>query len=238
MGSVPNVPFWLFLPCWQYETGAPKQEFVAKTCYFASILITMTPYESTRNRREALASMLTDPSDDVRTAAAEALERLEWIGSLTEVLGALSKGNRWTKIKALYALGKIGGDDVLPALLYCATRPEEDIKSVAIEILGNLANPRALPLLLERLKDPSPAIRAKAIAALGNFCNPTVIDALLPFLDSGDGLLDAEAITALARIGAGSLESRFIELLRSPHPQTREAAAHALGSLRIKRESS
>ena len=60
-----------------------------------------------------------------------------------------------------------------------------------------------------------------------------IIDALLPFLAAGDGLLDTEAIASLARIGNGSLETRFIELLRSPHAQTREAAAHALGELRI-----
>jgi HEAT repeat protein len=134
----------------------------------------------------------------------------------------------------LYALGKIGGDEVLSPLLYCAARPEEDIKSVAIDILGMLANPRALPILEERLKDPSPAIRAKAIAALGNFRNPSLVPELLPFLDSNDGLLDAEAVTALARIGDSSLEDRFLDLLRSPHPQTRQAVALALGVLRIK----
>jgi HEAT repeat protein len=218
--------------------SATGKEIVAKSYHFASILIDMKPLDSTRNRRDALAAMLTDPCEEVRTAAAEALERLEGIGSLPEVLDALKNGGLGTKIKALYALGKIGGEEVLPALLYCAARPEEDIKSVAVEVLGNLANPRTLPVLLERLKEPNPAIRAKAIAALGNFRNPSLIDELVPFLDSGDGLLDAEAVTALARIGDGSLETRFIELLRSPHPQTREAAAHALGELRIMRASS
>jgi HEAT repeat protein len=103
-----------------------------------------------------------------------------------------------------------------------------------VEILGMLADPRALSILVERLKEPSPAIRAKAIAALGNFRSPSLVAELLPFLDTNDGLLDAEAVSALARIGDSSLETRFIELLRSPHPQTRQAAALALGVLRIK----
>jgi HEAT repeat protein len=193
----------------------------------------MIIFESTRNRREVLTAMLNDPCEEVRTAAAESLERLEGIGNLSEIFDALKKGSLGTKIKALYALNRIGGDEVLPAVLYCATRPEEDIKSVAVEILGNLANPRAVPVLLECLKETNPAIQAKAIAALGNFKDPSIIDALLPFLDAGDGLLDTEAIASLARIGNGSLETRFIELLNSPHTQTREAAAHALGELRI-----
>jgi len=38
---------------------------------------------------------------------------------------------------------------------------------------------------------------------------------------------------SLARIGDGSFEAKFIELLRSPHMRTREAAALALGRLRV-----
>lgn len=194
----------------------------------------MNSFESTRRRREALVALLSDPVEDVRVAAAESLEYLEGIGNLAEVLNTLKKGDLGTKIKALYALGKIGGEEVLPALLYCAARPEEDIRSVAVEILGRLAFPRALPLLLERLEDQSAAVKAKAIAALGNYRDPSLVAKLVPFLEAGDGLLDAEAITALSRLGKSNLEAKFMELLRSPHPQTREAAALALGKLPVK----
>jgi HEAT repeat protein len=194
----------------------------------------MNSLESTRRRREALTTLLTDPVEDVRIAASEALEGLEGIGNLTEILDALKKGDIGTKIKALYALGKIGGDEVVPALLYCAARPEEDIKSVAVEILGRLAPPRAFPVIVERLKDPSPAIQAKAIAALGNFKEQSVVALLVPFLDAGDGLLDAEAITSLAMVGKSNLEVKFMEMLKSPHPQTREAAALALAKLPVR----
>ena len=61
----------------------------------------MQPFDSTLKRREALVALLTDPSEDVRTAAAESLERLEGIGNLSEVLEALKKGDLGTKIKAL-----------------------------------------------------------------------------------------------------------------------------------------
>jgi HEAT repeat protein len=57
---------------------------------------------------------------------------------------------------------------------------------------------------------------------------------LVPFLDAGDGLLDAEAVTSLARLGKANLETKFIDLLKSPHPQTREAAALALAKLPVK----
>jgi HEAT repeat protein len=105
----------------------------------------MTPFESTKKRRDALSALLTDPCEEVRTAAAEALERLEGIGSLSEVLEALKKGDLGTRVRCLYALGRIGGEEVLPALLYCASRPEEDIRSVAVEVLGDLSFPARWP---------------------------------------------------------------------------------------------
>jgi len=60
-----------------------------------------------------------------------------------------------------------------------------------------------------------------------------LVTAILPFLEAGDGLLDAEAACTLGHIGDGILESKIMELLRSPHQHTREAAALALGTLRI-----
>lgn len=190
-------------------------------------------YDSTLRRREALVTLLTDPCEEVRIAASEAIERLEGVGSLAEVLETLKKGNMGAKVKALYALGRIGGEEVLPPLVYCASRPEDDIRSVAVEMLGVLALPGAIPTIRERLADPVPAIRAKAIAALGSFNDPSLAPLLIPFLDAGDGFLDAEAALSLSRIGGGKLEAKFIELLRSPHPRTREAAATALGRLKV-----
>jgi len=86
---------------------------------------------------------------------------------------------------------------------------------------------------MESLKDQNPTIQAKTIAALKNFKNPALIPALQPFLAAGDGLLDAEAASTLGHIADGTFETKIMELLRSPHPRTREAAAQALGILPV-----
>ena len=127
----------------------------------------------------------------------------------------------------------VGGEGALPALLYCIARPEEDIRSAAIEVLGRLGYPGAMGPLVEKLKDPSPAIQSQVIAALGNFRDLSLIPLLVPFLDAGDGLLDAEAVRALGKIGAADCEEKFISLLESPHTVTRQAAALALGELPV-----
>ena len=182
-------------------------------------------------RREAIIPLLKDGSDDVRLAAARALEALEAAQSLEELLTRLKEGDRGAKIGAIYALGRLGGEKVLPILLYCAARPEEDIKCAAVKVLGELAHPQALALLVEKLRDPLVSVRAVAIEALSHYRVAALVPRLLPFLKEGDGLLDAEAALALGRIGDATLEEPLLQLFNSPHPRTRSAAVTALSQL-------
>jgi HEAT repeat protein len=195
--------------------------------------------ETVRRRIGALQPLLRDERPEVRSAAAEAIERLEGISTLDEILLSLKKGDRGTRIKALYSLGVIGGERVLPPLVYCARRPEDDIRSVAVEVLGSLALPSALPVLLERLDDRVEAIQARAIAALGNFApTPELYERLRPFLEADDGSREAAAALALARLGDQSSGERIEALLASAHPSTRQAAATALSLLPVNAQRS
>ena len=183
-------------------------------------------------RRKALIPLLNDSESSVRNAAAAALEKLEGLQGLDALLEQLKKGNMAEKVRAIYALGETGGERVIKPLVYCASRPEVDLKGAAIDVLGNLAELSTLPILLSSLRDGNSGIRARAIRAIGNFQDPSTVAALVPFLDAGDGLTDVEAILALCKIGDKSLEDRFVKLTGSPVPATREAAATALGVCR------
>jgi len=185
-----------------------------------------------RERIQALQALLKDAAPEVRAAAAQAIERLEGISSLDEILLSLKKGDVGTKIRAIYALGKIGDERVVAPLVYCAGRPEEGIRSVAVEVLGTLAHPAVLPVLLERLDDSVPAIRARAIAALANFpASQELFSRLQAFLSADDGSLEAEAALSLARLGDLASADRIEALLSSSHASTRQAAATALSLL-------
>jgi HEAT repeat protein len=183
-------------------------------------------------RREALIPLLNDSESSVRSAAAAALEKLEGLQGIDALLEQLKKGNLAEKVRAIYALGETGSERAIKPLVYCASRPEVDLKGAAIDALGNLAEPSTLPILLNCLKDENSGIRARAIKAVGNFQNPSTAAALVPFLDTGDGLTDVEAILALCKIGDKSLEDKFVKLTGSPVAVTREAAATALGCLK------
>jgi HEAT repeat protein len=148
------------------------------------------------------------------------------------ILEQLKKGTLVEKVRAIYALGETGGEKALAPLVYCASRPEEDLKGAAIDALGTLAQRSTMPTLLEKLKDENSGIRARAIRALGNFRETSLAPHLLPFLAAGDGLTDVEAALALARTGDPSLEGPLMKLAHSPLAPSRAAAATALGLLR------
>lgn len=188
--------------------------------------------DKVRSRIELLRLLLKDPVPEVRTAAAEAIEKLEATSSVDEILAALKTGTMGAKISAIYALGEIGGEKVLLPLVYCARRPEVGIRSVAAAVLGKMALPAALPIMVELLDDASSTVQARAIAGLRNFqVTADILNKLRPFLNASDGVLEAEAAITLACFKDLYSLSPIQELLKSPHASARQAAATALGRM-------
>lgn len=176
--------------------------------------------------------LLKDPDPEVRSTVARAIERLEGSSALEEILQMLKKGDTGAKIRAIHALGEIGGDKVFAPLAYCSRRPEDGIRAAAVEVLGKITTPAVLPILLERLDDVNSAIQVRAIEALANFPpSPEVVERLRPFLENQDGTLEAEAAVTLARLGDIQSVDRITALLASPQATTRQAAATALSLL-------
>ena len=185
--------------------------------------------EDIRSRIDSLRPLLKDPAAGVRTAAAEAIEKLEATGGIDEILATLKTGNMAARIGAIYALGEIGGEKVLPPLVYCARRPETDIRSVAVAVLGKLALPSVHTILVELLGDENSTVQGRAIAALRNFPGtPEIITKLRPFLGASDGVLEAEAALTLAMLKDRNSLGQIQGLLTSDHASTRQAAATAL----------
>lgn len=185
--------------------------------------------EKVRSRIDALRPLLKDPVPGVRIAAAAAIEKLEATSSIDDILAVLKTGNMGARIGAIYALGEIGGEKVLPPLVYCARRPEVDIRSAAVAVLGKMVYPPVFSILTELLDDESPTVQGRAIAALRNFpVTPDILSRLRPFLDASDGVLEAEAAVTLAGFNDQYSLSQIRGLLTSPNASTRQAAATAL----------
>ncbi|MSN25999.1 MAG: HEAT repeat domain-containing protein [Geobacter sp.] len=185
--------------------------------------------EKVRKRINILRALLKDTAPGVRNAAAQAIEKLEGISSFEEILQALKTGDTGIRVGAIYALGEIGGEKVLPPVLYCATRPEVDIRSAAVEVLGNLRIPAAVPMLVERLDDQHEAVQARAICALRSYpASSEILQKLRTFLEAGNGSLEAEAAITLACLNDFISLDSICNLLSSNHASTRQAAATAI----------
>lgn len=188
--------------------------------------------ENVRSRIDALRPLLKDLVPGVRIAAAEAIERLEAVSGVDEILATLKTGDMGARIGAIYALGEIGGEKVLPPLVYCARRPEVDIRSAAAAVLGKLALPASLPVLVDLLDDNNSTVQGRTIAALSHFpATPGILEKLRTFLNANDGILEAEAALTLAVLKDHSSVSRIQGLLTSSHASTRQTAATALSIL-------
>jgi HEAT repeat protein len=185
-----------------------------------------------RTRIDKLRPLLKDPVTDVRIAAAEAIEKLEALNSLNDILALLKNGDTGARVGAIHALGEIGGAKVLPPLVYCARRPEVDIRSAAVAVLGKLALPEAMPVLAELLDDSDPTVQGRAITALRNFqVTPSICDKVRLFLQASDGVLEAEAALTMAELGDIVSLSQIQALLTSHYASTRQAAATALSRM-------
>lgn len=185
--------------------------------------------ENVRLRINALRPLLKDPVPEVRSAAAEAIEKLETTGTFSGIIATLKTGDMGARIGAIYALGEIGGEKVLPPLVYCARRPEVDIRSAAAAALGKLVLPEAFKVLVELLGDENTAVQGRAIAALRNYpLSAGILIKLRPFLSASDGVLEAEAALTLAVLNDQDSLAQIRELLISQHASTRQSAAAAL----------
>lgn len=185
--------------------------------------------ENVRLRINALRPLLKDPVPEVRTAAAEAIEKLETTGTFSGIIATLKTGDMGARIGAIYALGEIGGEKVLPPLVYCARRPEVDIRSAAAAALGKLVLPEAFTTLVELLGDENTTVQGRAIAALRNYpLSAGILIKLRPFLNASDGVLEAEAALTLAVLNDQDSLAQIRELLISQYASTRQAAAAAL----------
>lgn len=188
--------------------------------------------DKARIRINALRPLLKDPVAEVRTAVAEAIERLEAISSVDDILATLKSGDMGARVGAIFALGEIGGERVLPPLVYCARRPEVDLRSAAVAVLGKLALPAALPTLVELLDDEDSTVRSRVITALKSFTlTGEIIDKLRTFLNADDGCIEAEAALTLTALKDINSLNRLHELLKSPHASTRQAAAVAFSHM-------
>jgi len=215
------------------QTGVPgvRVAVFRRNCSLGAVLVREDAMQS--ERWQALKKMLQDEDPQVREAAAQALERLETLLSVEEVIAAMGEGPRGRRIQAIFAAEQIDSVKVLPALLAQLEDPDEDIRVAAVQVLGRKKHPKTLGELVKRLKDPSPSVRFYAAEALGEFGDKRLVPYLAQLLKGRDLNLACCAAMALGRIAAGEAQPALMAALGDERPELRAAAARALGMLRL-----
>ena len=86
--------------------------------------------------REALTDALQDADAEVRRVAAAALERLESLADLQRLTRVLEAGTPPQALRALSALGELGGPRALSAVVAALRSPLREVRAAAVKILG------------------------------------------------------------------------------------------------------
>lgn len=116
----------------------------------------------------SLIEALGDEDSWVRYFAARSLGRLN-VAESAEALARLARNDKanHVRIAAVEALGSVGGETAVAAVIPLLKSSEPDVVRVAIAALGRMENPAARPPLLEALQSPDAEVRAAAAEALG-----------------------------------------------------------------------
>jgi HEAT repeat protein len=189
---------------------------------------------SLEQRRNLLIELLSDPEEEVRAAAAEALERLESFQDLAQIVEDLASDKRGQRIKAIFAMEYVKSADVFPHLITLLKDPDPDIRSAAIQILGVKAHPKSLNNLVKHLKDPSPAVRVHTAEALGHFSDVRLVPYLVSLLKDDDEQLVISAARSLGSIGSPESVGPLTQLTKDDRANVRLAAVKALSELPLK----
>ena len=177
-----------------------------------------------------LVAALNDEDTYVRSRAALALAA---IGKPAEemLIATLSTGCERVRWGAALALGRIGGDDAVGALIGLFSDPDDDVRRRAVSALGD-AGEAAIPALLEAIQTGGPYVREGVTAALSRIGRPAISALASALCTDNDPRVRLGATLALGRIGGPAAADILIEALEDEDEDVRRTAKEALRGIR------
>lgn len=181
-------------------------------------------------RCRALRKLLQDPQSEVQQAAAAALEKIEAIGDLEQLLDRLQHGERSERIAAAFALERVSAAKIYPPLLAALKSDDPDLRLVVVQVLGAKKHPKTIGALLSLLDDPESGIQAEVARVLAGFADRRLPEYLAPLLTRQEQVALA-AVEALGILAFPEGEAPLLDALRDERVAVRCKAAEALGKL-------
>ncbi|MBI3744666.1 MAG: HEAT repeat domain-containing protein [Chloroflexi bacterium] len=161
-----------------------------------------------------LQQLQSDPSENVRAAAAQALGRFALLAEIGKLLPR--DANRV-------------GDALLDA--FDNADEATEVRRRALEAVSSMTLPRVLEIIREAYEDEEPMLKASAIYAMGHTCDRQWLPTLLIELENIDSELRYEAAGALGELGEEEAIVHLVPLIHDSDSQVRAATLHALGAI-------
>lgn len=194
----------------------------------------------------------SDPNEDVRAVAADALGRfvlLAEYGRLTQdqlvelIHEALLATIRNTsesvlvRSRALEALA-YWSQDVMRGVIAAAYLEEDArMRASAVSAMGRSADKYWRKTAAGELESPEPRMRFEAARAAGELEDRTAVPRLIELLEDSDREVQGAAITALGQVGGKSAREALLAAASSEDEATRSLADEALQELEFARGS-
>ena len=181
---------------------------------------------------EALITLVQSSNDKDRFWAIQGIREMgseKAIGVLVQVLR--ENKDRTFRTEASEALGSIGSEQAVQALVEALDDQSESVRSNATYALGSIGSEKAVPALIAAMKSPDENVRGLAVGALGSISSEEAVQTLIEALKDQDKCVRSNAVRALGVIGSEEALQGLIEILKDADKSFRRRAVGALGSI-------
>jgi HEAT repeat protein len=150
---------------------------------------------------------------------------------IEHLIQALSDNERFVRMNAAIALGKIGEEKAIEVLAKTLNDKSELVRMNAAIALGKIGKEEAIEVLAKTLHDESIDYRLTIIEILCKIGDPVATHLLIKLLNDEYFLVRGNAASALGKIGDPKAIDPLITLLKDKFSLVRGNAASALGKI-------
>lgn len=167
----------------------------------------------------ALACDVMAKAQKARTRAAACTMLCYLCSDQPDLLAPWLTDERWYVCRnAVFVLGQIGGEGVLPMLELASHHHEIRVRRAVVQALGNCPGPQRVPLLLEQLATNDAQLMSAALNMLARFRSPVISRAILrqieaPSFDARPREIQRALFGALGELGDDEVVPRLEILL-------------------------
>ncbi|MFB6102211.1 MAG: HEAT repeat domain-containing protein [Haloplanus sp.] len=135
------------------------------------------------------------------------------------------------RMVAATALGRVGDERSLPALVRATTDEDPRVRARAVQSCGWIGHERCLEPLRERLDDPRHLVREKAVRALGSIGSEAALRSLVPVARDDDESIRRAAVEELGQFGSLDPVVVLVRALKEDTDSVQRAAVLSLVQL-------